>query len=204
MDVEVRQVTSEETMRLVERDDAGEIWLTEDFTDDELLPYAILSHTWSSREVLLEDMLDGTGKNKLGYAKIMFCGELARRDGLRYFWVDTCCVDRSSSAELQEMVNCLFRWYQDAETCYVYLDDVSAPTFDDANDESAQQTALKGGFRGEQMVHTLLDSPRAHCSSLDRGLLQGVAAVGRQDVPKRVPPRNNGNSSQSSPREPSV
>jgi hypothetical protein len=75
-------------------------------------------------------MVDGTGKGKAGYKKIRFCGEQAKRDGLRCFWVDTCCIDKSSSAELQEAINSMFRWYRDAAKCYVYLADVSTPIFD--------------------------------------------------------------------------
>ncbi|KAK0611657.1 hypothetical protein B0T14DRAFT_488834 [Immersiella caudata] len=113
-------------MRLLERDDAGEIRLTENFLDGSKIPqYAILSHTWGSEEVLFNDLTDGTGKNKLGYEKIRFCGEQARRDGYRHFWVDTCCIDKTSSAELQENISCMFRFYRDAEKCYVYLADVS-------------------------------------------------------------------------------
>jgi hypothetical protein len=104
-------------MRLLERNDAGEILLTENFLDGKIPPYAILSHTWGSEEVLLNDLADSTGKNKLGYEKIRFCGEQARRDGLRYFWVDTCCINKTSSAELQENISCMFRFYKDAEKC---------------------------------------------------------------------------------------
>jgi hypothetical protein len=74
--------------------------------------------------------MDGTGKSKTGYNKIRFCGEQAKRDGLQYFWVDTCCIDKSSSAELQEAINSMFRWYRDAAKCYVYLADVSAHVAD--------------------------------------------------------------------------
>jgi hypothetical protein len=62
---------------------------------------------------------------KAGYRKIQFCGEQARHDGLQYFWVDTCCIDKSSSNELAEAINSMFRWYQRAARCYVYLSDVS-------------------------------------------------------------------------------
>src|SRR5881275_701533 len=78
--------------------------------------------------------MDGTGKSKAGYNKIRFCGEQARRDGLRYFWVDTCCIDKSNNNELSEAINSMFRWYRDAAKCYVYLSDVSQPALD-ANDE---------------------------------------------------------------------
>jgi hypothetical protein len=62
---------------------------------------------------------------KNGYSKIRFCGDQATRDGLKYFWVDSCCINKSSSAELAEALNSMFRWYRDSEKCYVYLSDVS-------------------------------------------------------------------------------
>jgi len=56
-------------------------------------PYAILSHTWEEgKEVTFREFMDGDGLDKSGYDKIRFCGEQAKRDGLRYFWVDTCCI----------------------------------------------------------------------------------------------------------------
>jgi hypothetical protein len=116
-------------MRLLERSDTGEFRLTKDLPNDatpEIPPYAILSHTWADEEVLFKDLEDGTAKNKTGYAKIQFCGEQAEHDGLKFFWVDTCCIDKSDSAELQNALNSMFRWYRDAAKCYVYLTDVSA------------------------------------------------------------------------------
>jgi len=125
-------------MRLLERNSAGEILLTKFFIDNPP-PYAILSHTWGTEEdeVSLNDLADGTGKNKLGYDKIRFCGDQAWRDGLRFFWVDTCCIDKPNNTELQEAINSMFRWYRDAAKCYVYLADVSIPTID-ADDNSGQ------------------------------------------------------------------
>ena len=46
--------------------------------------------------------MDRLGERKAGYRKIRFCGEQANRDGIQYFWVDSCCIDKSSSAELAE------------------------------------------------------------------------------------------------------
>jgi hypothetical protein len=60
-----------------------------------------------------------------GYAKLEFAATQATKDGLQFFWIDTCCVDRSSSAELSEAINSMFTWCQGAEKCYVYLSDVS-------------------------------------------------------------------------------
>ncbi|KAK4208673.1 hypothetical protein QBC37DRAFT_391849 [Rhypophila decipiens] len=120
-------------MRLLERDDAGGIRLTEDLLSNKIPPYAILSHRWGDGEVLFSDFRDGTAKNKAGYAKIQFCGDRAWRDGLQFFWVDTCCIDKSNSTELQEAINSMFRWYRNAAKCYAYLEDVSTSThnFDD-------------------------------------------------------------------------
>jgi hypothetical protein len=113
-------------MRLLKRNNDGEFSLTKDFVGH-VSRYAILSHTWEEdiEEVTFRDLIDGTGKSKAGYCKIRFCGEQASRDGLQYFWVDTCCIDKSNSTELAEAINSMFRWYRDAAKCYVYLSDVS-------------------------------------------------------------------------------
>jgi hypothetical protein len=96
--------------------------------DTHALPYAILSHTWTAdQEVTYEELLEGTGTNKSGYAKLRFCAERAAADGLEYFWVDTCCIDKAPSVELSTAINSMFRWYQRATKCYVYLSDVSVP-----------------------------------------------------------------------------
>lgn len=87
--------------------------------------YAILSHTWGAEEVTFQDILNGTGKYKPGYSKVQFCGHQAAADGLRYFWIDCCCIDKSSSAELSEAINSMFRWFSEAAVCYVYLSDVN-------------------------------------------------------------------------------
>jgi hypothetical protein len=114
------------TMRLLE--DRGDCNLSlVEFNDGHIPPYAILSHTWGadSDEVSFKNVTEGTGRNKTGYKKIEFCRGQAARHGLRYFWVDTCCIDKSSSAELTEAINSMFKWYRSAEKCYVYLSDVS-------------------------------------------------------------------------------
>jgi len=113
-------------MRLLERNSSGEFGLTEDLVGD-IPGYAILSHTWGAdtEEVTFQDLMDGTGKSKAGYNKIRFCGEQAKRDGLQYSWVDTCCINKPNHTELSEAITSMFRWYRDAAKCYVYLSDVS-------------------------------------------------------------------------------
>jgi ankyrin repeat protein len=113
-------------MRLLHIEDDGELSLVERFGTN-IPAYAILSHTWgpSNEEVTFQDLLEDTGKKKNGYYKITFCRDQAAKDGLRYFWIDTCCIDKSSSAELAESITSMFRWYYDSAQCYVYLSDVS-------------------------------------------------------------------------------
>jgi hypothetical protein len=115
-------------MRLLSLTTNDEFKLTT-FTDDESLPpYAILSHTWiEGQEVIYDELIAGTGKEKAGYDKLRFCGERAAQDGLQYFWVDTCCIDKRNNTELGAAINSMFRWYQRAARCYVFLLDVVMP-----------------------------------------------------------------------------
>jgi hypothetical protein len=112
-------------MRLLKCNRNGFV-LTKDLTTN-IPPYAILSHTWGpdADEVTYKDLLDGVGKDKVGYKKLKFCAEQARHHGLSHFWVDTCCIDKSNPIEVQRSINSMFRWYRDATRCYVYLSDVS-------------------------------------------------------------------------------
>ena len=125
-------------MRLLQYNNDSDLSLTE-FFGSEIPKYAILSHRWGAEEVTFKDLIDGTSKSKAGYGKIQFCGEQAERNGLQYFWVDTCCIDKSNAVELQEAINSMFRWYQNADQCYVYLSDVSTKKRK-ASDSSTEYT----------------------------------------------------------------
>ena len=117
-------------MRLLELKSSGECILTRDLIDN-IPPYAILSHTWGegNEEVTFQDFVQGVGEGKVGYDKIRFCREQAALDDLKFFWIDTCCIDKSNSSELQEAIVSMFRWYYNARKCYVYLSDVSVPEY---------------------------------------------------------------------------
>ncbi|KAJ6439841.1 HET-domain-containing protein [Purpureocillium lavendulum] len=95
------------------------------FTGVAVPPYTILSHRWEDEEVTLEDMKTGAAARMKGFAKIESSAHRARSDGCGHIWIDTCCIDKSSSAELSEAINSMFAWYQAAERCIVYLSDVS-------------------------------------------------------------------------------
>jgi hypothetical protein len=117
-------------MRLLRLENNGGFSLVE-CVGGSIPPYAILSHTWGpdDEEVTFKDLTERAGGNKAGFHKLNFCAKQASHDGLQFFWVDTCCIDKSSSAELSEAINSMFRWYQNADKCYVYLSDVSSSTF---------------------------------------------------------------------------
>ncbi|UPK90226.1 hypothetical protein LCI18_001161 [Fusarium solani-melongenae] len=88
-------------------------------------PYAILSHRWTDDEVLFNDVENGTAHERRGYAKLRGCCDIALSQNLKYVWIDTCCIDKSSSPELSEEINSMFRWYKMAEICYAYLHDAT-------------------------------------------------------------------------------
>ncbi|KAF2704021.1 hypothetical protein K504DRAFT_364982, partial [Pleomassaria siparia CBS 279.74] len=90
-------------------------------------PYMILSHRWRDEEVTFSDMTDiDTSKLRLkkGYQKVEASCRIALQQGLHYAWVDTCCIDKSSSAELSEAINSMYNWYAESTMCSAYLDDV--------------------------------------------------------------------------------
>ncbi|KAH9207125.1 heterokaryon incompatibility protein-domain-containing protein [Leptodontidium sp. 2 PMI_412] len=105
------------------------------FNSETTPPYAILSHTWGSDEVTFKEMrkYQKAERERIeardGFRKIRFCAKQAVKDRLDYFWVDTCCIDKTSSAELSEAINSMFRWYKDSNVCYAYLCDMHDAVF---------------------------------------------------------------------------
>lgn len=92
--------------------------------------YAILSHTWEEEEVLYADIQDPAAPfptNRLGASKVKESCEQAKRYGFDYIWIDTCCIDKTSSAELSESINSMFAWYRQADICFAYLADIDTP-----------------------------------------------------------------------------
>ena len=102
--------------------------------------YAILSHVWEDEEIgdrpqSFEDMQSLRGERthssddqtsrSLAHPKLREFCILAEQHGYRWAWIDTCCINNSSSAELQEAINSMFDWYAKANICYAYLADVS-------------------------------------------------------------------------------
>ncbi|KAM0715688.1 hypothetical protein Q7P37_009187 [Cladosporium fusiforme] len=95
--------------------------------------YAILSHRWGPDEVTYERYLTQRDLKGQGYDKIVNCCRFARGRGRKYVWIDTCCIDKRSSAELSEAINSMWEWYESAHECYAHLADVTAPLPGTAN-----------------------------------------------------------------------
>ena len=142
-------------MRLLKFHDSEELSLIER-TNENLPPYAILSHTWGAddEEVSYKDLEQGTAIHKPGYAKIQFCAKQADQDGLRFFWVDTCCINKADFTELSEAINSMFRWYREATRCYVYLSDVPDPKDPTSTVESAfpKSRWFKRGWTLQELI----------------------------------------------------
>ena len=134
-----------------------------EFFDAEIPQYAILSHTWGAEEVTFQEMTDvfdedgcqcgkATRRAKLlaksGYEKILACCRLATRDDLQYAWIDTCCIDKRSSAELSEAINSMWLWYERSVICYVYLQDVESQDVQSADNFERELTRCRWITRG--------------------------------------------------------
>ncbi|KAL5462753.1 hypothetical protein PMIN06_001446 [Paraphaeosphaeria minitans] len=135
-------------MRLLYTTSNGRFEWTRNYINDKELPdYAILSHTWiDGQEVTFDDLKDTNNAKETdstiseGHRKLRFCAQQAKRDGLDYFWVDTCCINKPDSSELQEAINSMFRWYEHAARCYVYLSDVEQDTLDEGGESAFKQS----------------------------------------------------------------
>ncbi|KAI6143091.1 heterokaryon incompatibility protein-domain-containing protein [Pisolithus tinctorius] len=104
--------------------------------------YAILSHRWGAevgyKEMIglmkMEERKRDEVKRRDGYQKIIKSCEQAAKDGYEWLWIDTCCIDKRSSSELSEAINSMYQWYQNAQVCYAYLNDVDELAFPDKRD----------------------------------------------------------------------
>jgi hypothetical protein len=96
----------------------------EEFVGSDIPPYAILSHCWGDDEISFQDMQSRLVRFKKGFAKISGTCRLAQSHKIQYVWIDTCCINKTSSAELSEAINSMFEWYRSARVCYAFLSDL--------------------------------------------------------------------------------
>ncbi|KAH7077057.1 hypothetical protein FB567DRAFT_596248 [Paraphoma chrysanthemicola] len=139
-------------------------------------PYAILSHRWRDDEVLFVDMAgDGeAARLKKGYSKLMSSCKVAFERGLLYLWCDTCCIDKSSSAELSEAINAMYEYYAKSAFCIAYLDDIE----DLPNDEDALTRAT--WFSRGWTLQELLAPKKLYYYSRDWKKLGSKSGLSRQ------------------------
>ncbi|KAI0896648.1 heterokaryon incompatibility protein-domain-containing protein [Annulohypoxylon nitens] len=117
------------------------------FVGNRIPEYAILSHRWGDKEASFEKFQSRQYDSREGgYEKIWnFCAQVAEGKGsINYAWVDTCCIDKRSSAELSESINSMFKWYRDAQICYVYLSDADDQAPDIEYELRKSQWFLRG------------------------------------------------------------
>ncbi|EME41063.1 hypothetical protein DOTSEDRAFT_158153, partial [Dothistroma septosporum NZE10] len=104
-----------------------------EFVEREQPPYVITSHRWGNDETTYKDVRKGRNKDAAGFQKVQaFCNfvkeNIKTSEGkpVQWIWIDTCCIDKTSSAELTEAINSMFRWYAEAVLCLAFLHDREA------------------------------------------------------------------------------
>jgi hypothetical protein len=103
-----------------------DLTLVEFHQDSERPPYAIASHRWTAREATFADVRDRVNTDTIGYKKVEAFAEFVKTHALdiEWLWIDTCCINKDSTAELSEAINLMFEWYLKADICLAYLSDV--------------------------------------------------------------------------------
>ncbi|KAF5343207.1 hypothetical protein D9758_013443 [Tetrapyrgos nigripes] len=131
------------------------------FFGDDIPPYAILSHTWGKTddEVTFQEMMAedrSVAKGKAGYKKIRGACQYAQKYMFEWIWIDSCCINKESSAELSEAINSMYAYYEDAQVCYVYLEE--AVCSEDIRDEGSGFRHCKWFTRGWTLQELLAPS----------------------------------------------
>lgn len=126
-------------MRLLLSDTSNGFQITE-FDKPNIPKYAILSHRWRAEEVTYDDIIAGQPGDGAKWEKLRKSCERAHQDGFEYVWIDTCCIDKKSSAELSESINSMFRWYRKSAVCYAFLNDVEGTANPEADESSFRKS----------------------------------------------------------------
>ncbi|PMD42129.1 HET-domain-containing protein [Hyaloscypha variabilis F] len=175
--------------------------LMEEFWEtDNTPPYAILSHTWAKEEVSFQDLKNQRKASRLcGFKKIQACCKQAKKRTINWVWIDTCCIDKSSSAELSEAINSMFRWYANAVECYAFLADVPS---DDSLWPSESAFSKSRWFTRGWTLQELIAPTRVIFFSQDwveigtrQGLCLVIASITRIDKEVLIGTRNPGQTS---------
>jgi hypothetical protein len=153
--------------------------------------YAILSHVWGKTEDTFQDIrklakLPATIRWFCASPKVRNCCKYAKRLGFRWIWIDSCCIDKSSSAELSEAINSMYQWYSKAELCIAFLEDV--PRGEDPRKQHSHFSRSKWFTRGWTLQELI--APRAvvfvsdqwHPLGTKQGLAMEIAGITGVDL----------------------
>lgn len=168
--------------------------------------YIIASHRWLEGEVSYQEFLRDRRNTapeiilKPGWDKILhFCNYIkdwrtCSPDGdiPQYLWIDTCCINKESSAELQEAITSMFEWYAQAWCCLAWLHDVKVDGVEALNNS----VWFKRGMARYRIsiiklltVDIRMDSSRTS-GAQDRRLPRRELATFRAQVQRRRPSRS--------------
>lgn len=167
--------------------------------------YAILSHRWEQEEVTYQDLQRECGTGLKGWQKLEACCRVAAARGFSYAWIDTCCIDKSSSSELSEAINSMYLWYQQSSECYVYMSDTHTDqlsTAEGTHDFASSLWFTRGwtlqeliapksvfffnhqwSLLGSKSKHSLL---LAFVTNIDVRLLRGEADLSHYSIAQRM------------------
>lgn len=171
------------------------------------IKYVILSHRWGDDETSFQDLAcleQNRLKGTKGYKKIQCFLKRAAKEGYDYAWIDTCCINKESSAELSEAINSMFRWYQLADICYAYLQDVHpSKSPEDINTQLQKSEWFQRGWTLQELIappslvflsndwtnlgdKTGLSQLISKITLIDEGVLRGETRLGDCSVAKRM------------------
>jgi hypothetical protein len=102
------------------------------FVPTEVPDYAILSHRWEKLgEVTFKDItecpisdMNSPARLLRGFSKVEGACKLATKDRYDWIWIDSCCIDKESSADVEKAINSMWTYYTKSNVCYVYMADI--------------------------------------------------------------------------------
>ncbi|KAI0528003.1 heterokaryon incompatibility protein-domain-containing protein [Xylaria bambusicola] len=149
------------------------------FTDRTIPRYAILSHTWQENEVTFQDMKLDVAEKMIGYRKVEMACSVSAARGFQYVWLDTCCIDKTSSAELSEAINSMYRWYEGAGACFAFLVDVDCDASVTVS-HLRESSWFKRGWTLQELIapaHIIFDNAKWEPIGTKAGLKQEISSI---------------------------
>ncbi|KAH7361081.1 heterokaryon incompatibility protein-domain-containing protein, partial [Rhexocercosporidium sp. MPI-PUGE-AT-0058] len=123
----------------------------EEYSGSQIPAYDILSHCWGTEEVAFGDINRSTWREKRGASKIINASLQCQKGRNHHIWIDTCCIDKSSSAELSEAINSMYNWYAQSAVCYAYLEDIDKDV-EDVEDETGKSRWFTRGWTLQELI----------------------------------------------------